>query len=211
MKQWRELNQRFLILSRREQWLIAITGWATILLVGFMFIIEPQMDKSNDIKMSLLKTGNDLQTVKNKIIIAKRKLTLDPNKDIENKIAQYQQQNDLLAKQLEIKIGSLVTPTQMTGLLEQVLRHSSALKLEAMTSLPSKQLMPGNNLGYFIHPVSLTFRGRYFDVVNYLKKLEALPVKYYWLSLNYQVDQYPWANVELQVYTLGESKDFIGG
>ena len=211
MKLWRELNQRFLILSRREQWLIAITGWATILLVGFMFIIEPQMDKSNDIKMSLLKTGNDLQTVKNKIIIAKRKLTLDPNKDIENKIAQYQQQNDLLAKQLEIKIGSLVTPTQMTGLLEQVLRHSSALKLEAMTSLPSKQLMPGNNLGYFIHPVSLTFRGRYFDVVNYLKKLEALPVKYYWLSLNYQVDQYPWANVELQVYTLGESKDFIGG
>ena len=211
MKQWRELNQRFLILSRREQWLIAITGWATILLVGFMFIIEPQMDKSNDIKMSLLKTGNDLQTVKNKIIIAKRKLTLDPNKDIENKIAQYQQQNDLLAKQLEIKIGSLVTPTQMTGLLEQVLRHSSALKLEAMTSLPSKQLMPGNNLGYFIHPVSLKFRGRYFDVVNYLKKLEALPVKYYWLSLNYQVDQYPWANVELQVYTLGESKDFIGG
>ena len=211
MKQWRELNQRFLILSRREQWLIAITGWATILLVGFMFIIEPQMDKSNDIKISLLKTENDLQTVKNKIIIAKRKLTLDPNKDIENKIAQYQQQNDLLAKQLEIKIGSLVTPTQMTGLLEQVLRHSSALKLEAMTSLPSKQLMPGNNLGYFIHPVSLTFRGRYFDVVNYLKKLEALPVKYYWLSLNYQVDQYPWANVELQVYTLGESKDFIGG
>lgn len=211
MKQWRELNQRFLMLSRREQWLIAITVWATIILVGFMFIIEPQMDKSNDIKMSLLKTKNDLQTAKNKIIITKRKLTLDPNKDIENKIAQYKQKNDLLAKQLETKIGSLVTPTQMTGLLEQVLRHSSALKLEKMTSLPSKQLMPGNNLGYFIHPVSLTFRGRYFDVVNYLKKLEALPVKYYWLSLNYQVDQYPWANVELQVYTLGESKDFIGG
>lgn len=211
MKQWLELNQRFLTLSPREQWLIAITGWVAILFMGFMFIIEPQMVTSQKIKMSLLQTNNDRQTVQNELIIAKRKLALDPNKELENKIIKYKQQNNLLAQKLEKKIGGLVTPTQMTGLLEQVLRHSSALKLEAMISLPSKQLIPGNELGYFMHPVSLTFRGRYFDVVNYLKVLEALPVKYYWSSLNYQVDQYPWANVELQVYTLGESKDFIGG
>lgn len=211
MKQWLELNQRFLTLSHREQWLIAVTAWVAILVVGFMFIIQPQITTSNNIKMSLIKTNNDIQTVQNELILAKRKLTLNPNKELENKIAQYKQQNNVLAKQLENKIGSLVTPTQMAQLLEQVLRHSSALKLESMTSLPSKQLIPGNDLGYFIHPVSLNFRGRYFDVVNYLKILETLPVKYYWLSLNYQVDQYPWANVELKVYTLGESKDFIGG
>lgn len=211
MTLWRELNQRFLILSSREQWLIAITGWIAILFISFMFIIEPQIERSDNIKISLLQTNNDIQTVQNKIIVAERKLALDPNKEIENKIIRYKQQNILLAKQLENKIGSLVTPTQMTKLLEQVLRHSSALTLESMTSLPSKQLIPGDDLGYFIHPLRLTFRGRYFDVVNYLKKLETLPVKYYWLSFNYQVDQYPWANVELQVYTLGESKDFIGG
>ena len=193
MDLWRELNQRFLTLSRREQWLIAITGWVAIIFIGFMLVIQPQMVTSQNIKMSLLNANNDIQTVKNEIIIAKRKLALNPNKE------------------LETKIGSLVTPTQMTRLLEQVLRHSSALTLESMTSLPPQQLIPGNDVGYFMHPVSLTFRGSYFDVVDYLKKLETLPVKYYWLSLNYQVEKYPLANIELKVYTLGENKDFIGG
>ncbi|MCD9466260.1 type II secretion system protein GspM [Photobacterium iliopiscarium] len=211
MDLWRELNQRFLTLSRREQWLIAITGWVAIIFIGFMLVIQPQMVTSQNIKMSLLNANNDIQTVKNEIIIAKRKLALNPNKELETKIEKYKQQNNILAKKLETKIGSLVTPTQMTRLLEQVLRHSSALTLESMTSLPPQQLIPGNDVGYFMHPVSLTFRGSYFDVVDYLKKLETLPVKYYWLSLNYQVEKYPLANIELKVYTLGENKDFIGG
>ncbi|KAE8176654.1 type II secretion system protein GspM [Photobacterium carnosum] len=211
MDLWRELNQRFLTLSRREQWLIAITGWVAIIFIGFMLVIKPQMVTSQNIKMSLLNANNDIQTVKNEIIIAKRKLAINPNKELEIKIEKYKQQNNRLAKKLETKIGSLVTPTQMTRLLEQVLRHSSALTLESMTSLPPQQLIPGNDVGYFMHPVSLTFRGSYFDVVDYLKKLETLPVKYYWLSLNYQVEKYPLANIELQVYTLGENKDFIGG
>lgn len=211
MDLWRELNQRFLTLSRREQWLIAITGWVAIIFIGFMLVIQPQMVTSQNIKMSLLNVNNDIQTVKNEIIIAKRKLAINPNKELEIKIEKYKQQNNRLAKKLETKIGSLVTPTQMTRLLEQVLRHSSALTLESMTSLPPQQLIPGNDVGYFMHPVSLTFRGSYFDVVDYLKKLETLPVKYYWLSLNYQVEKYPLANIELQVYTLGENKDFIGG
>ncbi|MCD9494786.1 type 4a pilus biogenesis protein PilO [Photobacterium carnosum] len=211
MDLWRELNQRFLTLSRREQWLIAITGWVAIIFIGFMLVIQPQMVTSQNIKMSLLNANNDIQTVKNEIIIAKRKLAINPNKELETKIEKYKQQNNRLAKKLETKIGSLVTPTQMTRLLEQVLRHSSALTLESMTSLPPQQLIPGNDVGYFMHPVSLTFRGSYFDVVDYLKKLETLPVKYYWLSLNYQVEKYPLANIELQVYTLGENKDFIGG
>ncbi|MCD9522455.1 type II secretion system protein GspM [Photobacterium carnosum] len=211
MDLWRELNQRFLTLSRREQWLIAITGWVAIIFIGFMLVIQPQMVTSQNIKMSLLNANNDIQTVKNEIIIAKRKLAINPNKELETKIEKYKQKNNRLAKKLETKIGSLVTPTQMTRLLEQVLRHSSALTLESMTSLPPQQLIPGNDVGYFMHPVSLTFRGSYFDVVDYLKKLETLPVKYYWLSLNYQVEKYPLANIELKVYTLGENKDFIGG
>ncbi|MEC6824278.1 type II secretion system protein GspM [Photobacterium piscicola] len=211
MDLWRELNQRFLTLSRREQWLIAITGWVAIIFIGFMLVIQPQIVTSQNIKMSLLNANNDIQTVKNEIIIAKRKLAINPNKELENKIEKYKQQNSILEKKLETKIGSLVTPTQMTKLLEQVLRHSYKLKLESMTSLPSQQLIPGNDVGYFIHPVSLTFSGSYFNVVNYLKTLESLPVKYYWLSLNYQVDKYPLANIELKVYTLGENKDFIGG
>ncbi|PSV37593.1 MSHA biogenesis protein MshJ [Photobacterium sp. GB-27] len=211
MIKWDELSQRFSALSVREQWLIAITGWFGILFIGYMLIIEPQMVTLQTVKTALVDTKNDVITAQNQLIVANRKLQQDPDKAINQKLAQYQQEDKALQQALEAKIGSLITPVQMAGLLEQVLRHSSALKLESMTSLPSSQLVSGDQQGYFVHPIRLTFKGRYFDVVNYLNKLEALPVKYYWRSLSYQVDKYPWAKVELEVYTLGESKDFIGG
>ena len=211
MIKWDELSQRFAALSLREQWLIAITGWFGILFIGYMLIIEPQMVTSQTVKTALVDTKNDMITAQNQLIVANRKLQQDPDKAINQKLAQYRQEDKALQQVLEAKIGSLITPVQMAGLLEQVLRHSSALKLESMTSLPSSQLVSGDQQGYFVHPIRLTFKGRYFDVVNYLNKLEALPVKYYWRSLSYQVDEYPWAKVELEVYTLGESKDFIGG
>ncbi|PSV31644.1 MULTISPECIES: type 4a pilus biogenesis protein PilO [unclassified Photobacterium] len=211
MIKWDELSQRFAALSVREQWLIAITGWFGILFIGYMLIIEPQMVTLQTVKTALVDTKNDVITAQNQLIVANRKLQQDPDKAINQKLAQYQQEDKALQQALEAKIGSLITPVQMAGLLEQVLRHSSALKLESMTSLPSSQLVSGDQQGYFVHPIRLTFKGRYFDVVNYLNKLEALPVKYYWRSLSYQVDKYPWAKVELEVYTLGESKDFIGG
>lgn len=211
MIKWDELSQRFAALSLREQWLIAITGWFGILFIGYMLIIEPQMVTSQTVKMALVDTKNDMITAQNQLIVANRKLQQDPDKAINQKLAQYRQEDKALQQVLEAKIGSLITPVQMAGLLEQVLRHSSVLKLESMTSLPSSQLVSGDQQGYFVHPIRLTFKGRYFDVVNYLNKLEALPVKYYWRSLSYQVDEYPWAKVELEVYTLGESKDFIGG
>ncbi|KJG37011.1 MSHA biogenesis protein MshJ [Photobacterium angustum] len=211
MIKWDELSQRFAALSVREQWLIAITGWFGILFIGYMLIIEPQMVTSQTVKTALVDTQNDMITAKNQLIVANRKLQQDPDKAINQKLAQYRQEDKALQQVLEAKIGSLITPVQMAGLLEQVLRHSSALKLESMTSLPSSQLVSGDQQGYFVHPIRLTFKGRYFDVVNYLNKLEALPVKYYWRSLSYRVDEYPWAKVEIEVYTLGESKDFIGG
>ncbi|EAR54548.1 hypothetical MSHA biogenesis protein MshJ [Photobacterium sp. SKA34] len=211
MIKWDELSQRFAALSVREQWLIAITGWFGILFIGYMLIIEPQMVTSQTVKTALIDTQNDMITAQNQLIVANRKLQQDPDKVINQKLAQYRQEDKALQQVLEAKIGSLITPVQMAGLLEQVLRHSSALKLESMTSLPSSQLVSGDQQGYFVHPIRLTFKGRYFDVINYLNKLEALPVKYYWRSLSYQVDEYPWAKVELEVYTLGESKDFIGG
>ena len=211
MIKWDELSQRFSALSVREQWLIAITGWFGILFIGYMLIIEPQMVTSQTVKTALIDTQNDMITAQNQLIVANRKLQQDPDKVINQKLAQYRQEDKALQQVLEAKIGSLITPVQMAGLLEQVLRHSSALKLESMTSLPSSQLVSCDQQGYFVHPIRLTFKGRYFDVINYLNKLEALPVKYYWRSLSYQVDEYPWAKVELEVYTLGESKDFIGG
>ncbi|CEO38003.1 hypothetical protein [Photobacterium kishitanii] len=208
---WIECQQRFSGLSSREQWLIAISGWVAIGFIGVLMVLEPQWLQLKSQMNNVQTTMNNTIAIRNNITVLQRQLAQDPNKDIEVKIAQLTQKNTQLVQQLQQKIGGLVTPTQMPNILEQVLRHSKELRLQSIVSLPAAQLISGEEQGYYIHPLRMTFEGKYFDVIRYLTQLEALPVNYYWRNLNYQVMQYPWAKIELELYTLGESKDFIGG
>ncbi|MGF1870611.1 type 4a pilus biogenesis protein PilO [Photobacterium indicum] len=211
MNGWQQLSDRFDLLTRREQILILISGWVALLFVGFVVVIEPTMKDVTSVKRQLVSAANELVSGDNQIAVINRKLNSDPNNDVDKKIERLEQQTDSLNEQLTDRVASLVTPIQMSGLMEEVLRRTTRLKLVSLESQAPVQLINGDDEGYYIHPVQLTLRGRYFDVVNYLEQLEALPVKYYWRSFSYQVDKYPWADITLNVYTLGESKDFIGG
>lgn len=211
MSYWHQLSERFELLTRREQWLILLSGWTVLLFVGFMVFIEPKMQTLSSAKRQLMSVEGLLNSNEQQIQHIQRKLQRDPNREVEQKINALAQEKDELEEVLQQRVASLVTPAQMSSLLEQVLKRTDRLRLVSMSSMPSAQLISGKDEGYYIHPVRLALRGRYFDLVDYLRQLEALPVKYYWRSLNYQVDSYPWADIELEVYTLGESKDFIGG
>lgn len=211
MNGWQKLSDRFDLLTRREQWLILLSGWIALLFVGFVMFIEPQVKALTSARQQVVSVVNEVTSSANQLIMIERKLRNDPNQDVERSINRLERENSTLDNKLQGRVASLVTPIQMSGLMEQVLQRSDRLKLVSLESLPSVQLISGEDEGYYIHPVRLNLRGRYFDVVDYLGRLEALPVKYYWRSLSYQVDKYPWADIQLDVYTLGESKDFIGG
>lgn len=211
MSNWHKLSERFELLTRREQWLILLSGWTVLLFVGFLMFLEPEMQALSAAKRQIMAVEGQLSSSEQQIQHIQRKLQRDPNRDIEQKINALAQEKEVLEDELQQRVASLVTPVQMSALLEQVLKRTERLRLVSMTSMSSAQLIRGKDEGYYIHPVRLTLRGRYFDLVDYLRQLEALPVKYYWRSLDYQVDRYPWAEITLEVYTLGESKDFIGG
>ncbi|MEI8594629.1 type II secretion system protein GspM [Photobacterium sp. Hal280] len=211
MNIWSSLVTRFELLNRREQWLVAITGWLMLVLAGYQFLLEPIQQslraverQQQSLQASLIKNDGDL-------IRIRRLLSDDPDQVLDEKIRQLQGSNARLDTELKERVASLVTPAQMATLMDQVLQHSQHLKLVSLESLPPGQLINGEDAGYYIHPVRLTLRGSYFDLVKYLQQLEALPVKYYWRSLDYQVDKYPLSDIHIDVYTLGESKDFIGG
>lgn len=211
MNQWQTLCDKFELLTKREKWLIALSGWIGLLFVGFVAIIEPQMKAVDAAKGQLQSVKNALITNSNQLLVMQRKLKGDPDTEIDEQIILLEQENAELDAQLDGRVSSLVTPVQMSALMEKVLQHSRKLKLLSLESLPPVQLVGGEDNGYYIHPVRLSLRGRFFDLISYLEQLEALPVQYYWRSLDYKVDKYPWADIQLEVYTLGVSEDFIGG
>lgn len=65
-------------------------------------------------------------------------------------------------------------------------------------------------IGVYKHGVRLTLAGDYFSVLAYLQRLEDLPWRLYWDTLEYEVRQYPRARVTLEVYTLSTGKGALG-
>ncbi|SON50690.1 type 4a pilus biogenesis protein PilO [Vibrio tapetis] len=214
MSKFEPLNAKFSAMTQREKSLVAIGGAVGVFMLMLTFLLEPAMERQS-------KQTNQLQSVELAAIRAQSEIARvtnilkgDPDKDVDIKLEQLQLQSELLDAQLDEIVKNLVTPNQMAELLEQVLNSSKNLKLQSLQSLPAEPIMSNGqavNAGYFIHPVRIELSGKYFDIQTYLSTLEAMPVRYFWRSFQYQVDEYPTANLTLVVYTLGTGQEFIGG
>lgn len=213
-KQWAEWGARFSHFSDREKWLITIAGWIAVLFLMFTFLVEPAQIDHNAKQARLASLKGEVGQLKGEIELTQYKLQQDPDKDVDKQYKMLLAESQALSLRLSNVVDSLVTPSGMAELLEQVLDKTHKLTLTSLTSLPSEPITydgAAENIGYYIHPVKIQLTGNYFDILTYLAKLEEMKVKYYWRSFNYQVVEYPKAQLQLVVYTLGAKEEFIGG
>jgi len=61
------------------------------------------------------------------------------------------------------------------------------------------------------HGLRITMTGSFFNIQAYLTRIEQLPKKFYWEVFDYQMQDYPTAKVEMEIYTLSINKEFIRG
>ncbi len=64
--------------------------------------------------------------------------------------------------------------------------------------------------GVYKHGISLIVKGTYFQLLDYLHKLENMSSRFYWEELRYEQDHYPKGYFHLKVYTLTRAEGFSG-
>ncbi|MDD1782196.1 type II secretion system protein M [Enterovibrio sp. ZSDZ35] len=205
------LKEKFDALTLREKWLIALAGWIAIAGAGMLVFIEPATKAVHDLQAQFSSNEQNTKQILALNTLKQKKLGTSPNAELDAHLSALNAEISALDEKVDSKVAGLVPAPQMPRLVEKVLAQSEQLSLVSMSSLPAKQITDSKDAGYFVHPVELTLKGRYFDIVKYLSDLESLPEKYYWRSVDYKVTEYPLAEVVIQVYTLGESDMFIGG
>ena len=211
-QQWQQLATRVLAMSIRERWLVLLAGTALLLMPTYSLLLEPAWLAYQ----SQVARGQELATTIAQLQLEnqgrQQALLLDPNQPVREQQLKLTQQLVELDAQLKDQTLDLIPAERMPGLLEQMLASSGRLRLITLTSLPPKPLLddPEQNL-LFQHGIQLRLQGSYFDIFQYLRALEGLPEHFYWRRLNYQVEQYPQASIELELYTLSSSKEFIRG
>ena len=218
--EYNKLSARFEQLSPREQLMILLCAMTLVAFVSYFLLLEPQWQNNQKIAKNLQSSQQELTLLSKQSEELSEALRQDPNLSIKQRISDIKQQIKTVDQQLERQTASLVSASNMPLMLEQVLANSSHLKVLSLQSLEphaislpagaDKSATEQDIPALYRHGVKLVIEGGYADVQSYLEKLEALSWQFYWQRFDYQVNDYPLATVELEIYTLSTNKAFIG-
>jgi MSHA biogenesis protein MshJ len=216
-QEYKKLSSKFIKVSLREQVLILFCGIAVVVLIIYTFLLEPLLDTSEKLKKNSDSVEKEITSFEGQVVKLTEKLKAEPNVPILKRISVLNRQIQNYDTQLEAQTINLVPANKMASMLESILVNSKRLKLTELRSIaPMPLLMQQTKTGdepkasLYRHGVKLVFEGNYFDIQQYLEKIESLPWQFYWKKFDYLVGDYPTASVELEIYTLSTNKAFIG-
>jgi len=201
------VSDRIDALELRERLLLLAATIIVLFLAVDSFALSPTM-KSQQL------TQQRIADLEMKIEAVTQQANLLSYKTGEDPLAERYASRDKMAATLEEldarilnQLGALVSPTQAAKLLEEVLTGHRGLQLkslrastEPLSGLNVKQNHAGS-IGRY--QLDLVLVGGYLDLMRYLKELEAMPWKFFWEAVDFQVEDYPHAVTHLKLYTLG--------
>jgi MSHA biogenesis protein MshJ len=231
-EQFLQWQQKVDQLNQRERILIFAVAAAVVVFVLQALLIDPLLQEQALKAREAKSLQSEAQSLGNEIIILTAELEAGVNRGKQKRREQLLIQRTTLDQRIEESVVAMIPPQMMTEVLEQVLAQDGGLKLLALENLPvasiieqdadnptqgsstsqveSVDVIEEDKQGLYKHRFVLTLRGNYLATVRYFEKLNELPWRFHWDSLNYEVTDYPNATITLQVHTVSRSEDWIG-
>ncbi|MGK8175462.1 MSHA biogenesis protein MshJ [Aeromonas dhakensis] len=210
--QWQTWADKLAALSQRERVLIMLTGVVLVGAIASYGWLDAAVVRLEQDRLALSSAQRDLEIMDLENQGKQARLARDPDQNVRTQLAGVDEEIGKLDAALKAQTVDLIPAHEMPEVLEALLSRSANLHMVALTSLAPEPLMAGEQrINLFKHGIRLKLEGGYFDVYQYLKALEALPRHFYWKQFDYQVQEHPKAVVEMEIYTLSTSKEFIRG
>jgi MSHA biogenesis protein MshJ len=213
----KEIAVKFNQASLRERGLMFVAVVTCFISMTYFWIIDPVMFAALDDKKQLQSIEVEQLVYMSKIAQIEERLQGDALKQIDDEITALKLKLAELDARLSEPSVHLVDAAQMPLVLYKVLASKPNVKINYLKTLPiesikvdTKQENQGN-VSLYKHLLEVQISGKYNDLYEYLRELESLKTRFYWHALWYEIDNYPTANVTLQIYTLSRDQSLIGG
>ena len=211
-QQWRELEQRFASLARRERGILLGGGLAVILIVGFS-LADSSLARQRLLNKEIVKAQSDTKMAKAQAEVIVRQLTEDPDARAQARIAALSNETRSLDAQMQGLNRGLIAPEQMAEILQKMLSRDRGVKLVGLKTLPVSHLIDGkqtnDGANVYKHGIEITLQGRYLDMLDYLDRLEGLPWQMFWSQASMEAKDYPAVRITVTVFTLSLDEDWL--
>lgn len=212
MGYWHALKAKVESLTLRERVLILCAILALFWFPAYNLWLAPTYAGMSAMTSRLEGAAHSIQELEAQLALTQSVVRKDPDQMLRGQLAHLRQRLVQVDEKMSLETVDLIAPERMPMVLQNLLTHSSGVTLVHIHSLNSRPLLGDNQkINLFQHGIRIELQGSYFALVEYLQKIEALPERFYWRRLDYQVAAYPVATVTLELYTLSTSKDFIRG
>ncbi len=214
---WEKLSAKVDALNRRERLLVLLGVIALVgMLMNSMLLAQLSQHKKilND---QLISDRAQRVSMQQQLQLLASTPPVDPDIANRSQLEELRNQLQHTNAALDAMQKELVSPGEMAGLLEDVLKNHEQLKLISLKTLsvaeagaPSgktEAVAAGTagatvKLSVYRHGVELKIQGRYLDLLSYLHTLEKLPWHMLWGNISLVAGTYPQSTLTVTIYTL---------
>lgn len=209
---WQILNDRYTRLSRREKLIVIAGGGLAIAAIGFT-VLESPWKQGVQLQKQIAQAKRETDQARAQAAEAIRRLAQDPDAETQAQIATVRNELERLDRELRTAGRGLVPPDRMAAVLQDVLTRNGRVQLVALKTLPVSRLVPEKadrpSAEIYKHGMQLMLQGSYLDLLEYVTRLEQMPVQMYWAQASMDASDYPRVRLTLVLYTLSLDRDWL--
>lgn len=213
-EQWSTLENSFLARSNRERWLILVVIWTLVAYMGLLLYestlgaaLEDLTSKHQSQLTKIEEQQQQVLELNNSIALLSREEREQNERRVrlESRLSDFNQQVDS-------RMRTLVSPTQMSTLLLSILEQSNNLTLIELSNLSPHLLTDADDPEpLYRHGLNLTLSGSYLALLKYVELLEKLSGRIFWQGLEFELEEHPNAIIRLQFFTISQEKELLRG
>jgi MSHA biogenesis protein MshJ len=209
-QQLKQLATRIDALQLRERALLLLAGIAMVFVLVDTFGLQSTYRQQQQSMQEIDDLEQQLAALSARSQLLSGPQDNTPAQDDAQEHARLQAEIAELEARLQGQLGVLLQPEQAVRVLEQVLDPDQELKLtrvdavgRELNTTPEQDDGDTSVAGVGRYELRLQLEGSYLATLRYLRALEALPWKFFWEKLDFEVLEHPAAQVTLDIYTLG--------
>lgn len=209
-----DMAARLESLSRRERLLMLGAVAAVMLLLWNFLVLDPLESRQAAAEKQQQTLQGRIATLQAEQSAMIRRLGEDPDQQARERIASLDRQLANQEEQIHRRMQRFMRPSDMAGLLRDLLEVDSGLTLQRLETLKPEVIVQGNADAdgplVYRHGLLLEFHGGYSETVRYLQRVERVAGMLGWDRVELQVEQHPMSRVRIRVHTLSTRREAIG-
>jgi len=207
-------------LSKRDQIAMLVIFIVVVTAAWSSLLYDPLSKNTLAIEHDIKQADTESVVLRAKMTALQKSMSENPDSDNKEQLVRYIDENKRLDKALADTSVQIISPQEMSTLLEQMLKNQTGLRFVSLKNKPATpeflesqdvEATDVKNVNtIYRHSVILQMEGSYHSALAYLKKIEQFPWRIFWQGIEMETKKYPNTLITLEVYTLGFREGLIG-